>query len=397
MSADTAGGALLLTEMHGIATIKSRLGFQGAGKIMEDLERTFNEALGGRGEVMRIGDSCFCVHVPAIRNTGHAKLAAEKLLRAVEQLNDPMLLALRRELGFGIALHPQHGDDAATLIRHGQLAAGEARREGSRTAVYEPRLDAEVLDSFLLADKYVDALHGGGLQVYFQPKVRISDGSASGAEALLRWFENGKTVAGPDRFTVVAEELGLMPETTWLVLNNALRMSAEYKLPVAVNVTPGVLHHREFPDMISAALAAAQVAPEFLTLEITEGALIVDFGQAVERLQRLRSSGVRISIDDFGTGYSSLSYFRQIPADELKIDKSFVMRMVEDQADQRLVATIPALTKQFGLCSVAEGVETEATVELLRGMGCDYAQGFLYSRAVESAALGRWLTTRIAA
>jgi EAL domain-containing protein (putative c-di-GMP-specific phosphodiesterase class I) len=162
-------------------------------------------------------------------------------------------------------------------------------------------------------------------------------------------------------------------------------------LRVAVNITPGMLHHHDFVEMVRSAVSTWSVKSGGLTLEITEGALIADFDQAAARLARVREFGVRISIDDFGTGYSSLSYFKKIPADELKIDKSFVMRMLTDEADQRLVETIITIARQFKLDVVAEGVENQSTLEVLARMGCDYAQGYLFAPALNAEQLGVWL------
>jgi EAL domain-containing protein (putative c-di-GMP-specific phosphodiesterase class I) len=164
-------------------------------------------------------------------------------------------------------------------------------------------------------------------------------------------------------------------------------------LSVAVNITPGMLHHRDFLEMVRTAVATWTMDSSLLTLEITEGALIVDFEQATERLARLRELGVQISIDDFGTGYSSLSYFKKVPADELKIDKSFVMRMLSDEADQHLVHTIINLARLFKLAVVAEGVEDQSTLEGLARMNCDYAQGYLFAPALDAERLRDWLIT----
>jgi EAL domain-containing protein (putative c-di-GMP-specific phosphodiesterase class I) len=196
----------------------------------------------------------------------------------------------------------------------------------------------------------------------------------------------------PDVFVPLAEEAGLIQDMTWYALSNSLQQAAARKgLGVAVNITPGMLHHRDFVEMIRSAVSTWSVKSGGLTLEITEGALIVDFEQATARLARLREFDVRISIDDFGTGYSSLSYFKKIPADELKIDKSFVMGMRSDEADQRLVETIISLAHQFRLDVVAEGVEDQPTMDLLARMGCDYAQGYLIAPALDAEQLEIWL------
>jgi EAL domain-containing protein (putative c-di-GMP-specific phosphodiesterase class I) len=171
-----------------------------------------------------------------------------------------------------------------------------------------------------------------------------------------------------------------------------MRMSADCDgLSVAINITPRMLHSREFVDMIRTAVSTWGIKQRQLTLEVTEGGLIADFVQATARLKKLRDMGLRVSIDDFGTGYSSLSYFKKIPADELKIDKSFVMNMAADAADQRLVRTIIELAHHFNLEVVAEGVENRATFDALAQMGCNQAQGYLFSPALSLQRLKEWL------
>jgi EAL domain-containing protein (putative c-di-GMP-specific phosphodiesterase class I) len=171
-------------------------------------------------------------------------------------------------------------------------------------------------------------------------------------------------------------------------------MSAELGgLSVAVNVTPAMLHHREFIDMVRTVLSTWGIGDRRLTLEVTEGALIADFAEATVRLKQLRDMGVRISIDDFGTGYSSLSYFKKIPADELKIDKSFVMGMTKDSSDHRLVQTIIGLAQHFSLQTVGEGVEDRMTFDALAELGCHQAQGYLFAPALSRESLQSWLQT----
>jgi EAL domain-containing protein (putative c-di-GMP-specific phosphodiesterase class I) len=209
----------------------------------------------------------------------------------------------------------------------------------------------------------------------------------------MRWLnDDGKPVATPDVFIPLAEEAGLIQSTTWYSLSNSMRMSAECGgLGVAVNITPQMLHAREFVDMIRTAVSTWGIKQRQVTLEVTEGGLIADFVQATARLKKLRDMGLRVSIDDFGTGYSSLSYFKKIPADELKIDKSFIMNMASDSSDQQLVRTIIGLARHFNLEVVAEGVENRATFDALAQMGCHQAQGYLFSPALSLPRLKAWL------
>jgi EAL domain-containing protein (putative c-di-GMP-specific phosphodiesterase class I)/GGDEF domain-containing protein len=389
------GSAVLLAGLPGLVGLQARHGFTGAASLLDRLARAYGEALGERATVLRIGEACFCIHVAGIRNAGHAALEVEKLQRVTEGIAMESSPGLHNEVHFGVALHPLHSSEPEQLVRQAQLAAEAARRTGRRHAVHEEASSRAVLESFELSQALAVAVANNVLQVHFQPKLRTTDRRPAGVEALMRWPGESGPVAGPDVFIPLAESLGLVAETTWLAMSSALRLSQECNgLPVAVNISPAMLHHAEFVDMVMTGLYTWRVPAKTLTLEVTEGALISDFEVAAERLQRLREMGVRISIDDFGTGYSSLSYFKRIPADEIKIDKSFVKGMRGDAGDRRLVETIVNLGRQFGLASVAEGVEDEESLAILAEMGCDHVQGWLFSRALPAEELQAWLAQR---
>jgi len=390
--------ALLLIDVVDLPALRARLGFEASSALLQQLAVQFGAVLGARGQVLRFGEGCFCVLVHPVHNRGHAVLAGERLLRAATDTITDAAVVIAPELTVGVALYPSQGESAEELLRKAQLAGTTVRRGGRRVRVFDDSGAAEVIDPWVLGDRYAEALRAGELQVFYQPKICIADGRVASVEALMRWLSEGRVVATPDMFIPLAEEAGLIQETTWYGLSNALpQMAALGGLSVAVNITPGMLHHPEFVEMVRSALSSWNVTPSTLTLEITEGALIADLDQAIARLHGLRELGVRVSIDDFGTGYSSLSYFKKIPADELKIDKSFVMRMGTDEGDQRLVETILSLARQFNLKVVAEGVEDEATLQMLAQMGCDYAQGYLFAPALNVEKLTVWLRNRAAA
>jgi EAL domain-containing protein (putative c-di-GMP-specific phosphodiesterase class I)/GGDEF domain-containing protein len=390
--------ALLLIDIADLPMLQARLGFEVSAVLLESMSAQFGLALGERGAVLRFGDGRFCVLVRAIRNRGHAVLAAEKIARAAQEAMNDAAVTISPELNIGIALYPLQAADAEGLLRKAQLAAAAVCKRGSRIQVFDESCTDRVVTPWELGDAFAVALRSGELQVYYQPKLRIADRRAVGVEALMRWMKDNRPVATPDVFIPLAEETGLIQDTTWFALSNSLQLAAVWRdLNVAVNITPGMLHHRDFVEMVHSAVSTWNVKNGGLTLEITEGALIADFAQATARLAQLRELGVRISIDDFGTGYSSLSYFKKIPADELKIDKSFVLGMLTDESDQRLVETIINLARQFKLEVVAEGVETQQTLDMLASMGCDYAQGFLFAPALHKDRLEVWLQDNFSA
>jgi EAL domain-containing protein (putative c-di-GMP-specific phosphodiesterase class I)/GGDEF domain-containing protein len=388
----TATPALLVLNVNDALDVQTQLGLATSEALFRELPERIESALNSRGTFARLGTASYCILIPSMRNVGHAQLAAEKLARAVESALSHYGVATSDKVNVGISLFDGTSSDVDTPLRSAQLAAAAARRRSTRIATYDSGCADQVLKAGRLARALADALETGVLTVAYQPKMATHDERIAGVEALMRWRDGDTTVSTPDEFVPLAEQIGLIQDLTWYSLSNSLRMSAEFdQLPVAVNVSPRMLHEREFVEMIESAVRTWGVNPGILTLELTEGALVADFEQAVHTITIIRALGVRISIDDFGTGYSSLSYFKRIPADELKIDKSFVLRMLEDPADQRLVGAIISLARQFNLRVVAEGVENRETLNLLTAMGCDCAQGYLFSPALEAPKLRQWL------
>jgi predicted signal transduction protein with EAL and GGDEF domain len=392
MRVPSASLAAMVIDVADVAKFQARLGYESSAALLQSLGERFIAVLGSRGCVMRLGDGSFCAIVRSVRNRGHAQLAAEKFARTADEVLSAAGVAIKPMINIGVSLYPAQAAQGGALLRLAQLAAEAARKRAARVVIFDAVCDAEILAPWALGNAFAQALETGGLSVYYQPKVSISTGMPVGVEALMRWLDDGAPVATPEVFVPLAEEAGMIHSATWYSLSNALRASAECgNLSVAVNVTPGMLHHREFIDMVGTAISTWGVDDHRLTLEVTEGALIADFTEATLRLKKLRDLGVRIAIDDFGTGYSSLSYFKKIPADELKIDKSFVIGMTQNAADHHLVRTIVSLGQYFNLNIVAEGVEDRPTFDALAELGCHQAQGYLFAPALRLERLKSWL------
>jgi predicted signal transduction protein with EAL and GGDEF domain len=391
--ATQGSAAVLLVDIPEASRMQARLGFDASEVLLDALAGQFAAAIGPRGVVHRFGDARFCVILKSVHNRGHAVLAAEKLLRTADHVLADSAVAIKPDMPLGIALAPQHATEAGELLRYAQLAATTAGQRRERLHVFDAESSAQIQRPWELGESFLRALDGGELQVFFQPKIHIADGRVSGCEALMRWLDaQGRPIARPDVFLGLAEEAGMMHDATWYSLTNSLPLLRDLPgMSVAVNVTPGMLHHREFVEMVRTAVQNWHVPPGGLTLEVTEGAIIGDFEQASRLLNRVRDMGVRVSIDDFGIGYSSLSYFKRIPADELKIDKSFTLGSARDPHDAELVRTILGLGRQFGLSVVAEGVEDAPTLAMLRSIGCDYAQGYFFSPPLERRRFIEWV------
>jgi EAL domain-containing protein (putative c-di-GMP-specific phosphodiesterase class I) len=236
------------------------------------------------------------------------------------------------------------------------------------------------------------------LLVHYQPQIDVRSGSLTAVEALVRWPHPTRGLLPPDEFISLAEQTRLIQPLSRWILAAALRQCAAWRavgldVPVSVNLSAYDLRDHDLPDLIDEALAKYSVPPERLRIEITESSLMANPPRAREILTRLRARGVQISIDDFGIGYSSLAYLKNLPVDELKIDRSFVSEMAVDAGSRAIVRAIIDLADVLGLRVVAEGVEDEATLATLAALGCDVAQGFYFARPMEPAALADWADT----
>jgi EAL domain-containing protein (putative c-di-GMP-specific phosphodiesterase class I) len=245
------------------------------------------------------------------------------------------------------------------------------------------------------------ALRRRELQLHYQPKVSLLDGSPRGVEALLRWNHREMGWVSPAQFIPLAEESGLVCELGDWVLEETCRQRAAWArqglqalkdMRVAVNISARQLHHGDLVDRVVALCAQHGVAPAGLELELTESVIMANPEEIAVVFARLRRLGVRVAADDFGTGYSSLAYLRRLPIDVLKVDRSFVQNSVRDEVDAEIVRTIVALARALRLETVAEGVETEPQAELLRRCGCAQAQGYLYARPMPPAQLADWMS-----
>ncbi len=299
-------------------------------------------------------------------------------------------------------MYPEHGGDLSVLLRHADIAMYRAKATRSGWHSYTREDDVRGAVRLRTQNELRVALESDQLTVYYQPKVTLATDEVGGVEALVRWDHPDRGLLYPDSFLSVVEDAGLMNQLTRIVLGKALDQAAAWHaegrdLAVAVNLSASSLGQASLADAVTAMLVERSLPPRFLQLEITEDFLMADREGAREVLSQLRDAGIRISVDDFGTGYSSLAYLRDLPIDELKLDKSFVLEMADDQRSAALVAATVALSHSLGLHMVAEGVENEAALAELVRHGCDVGQGFLWSRAVPAAELELWLDQRAAA
>lgn len=291
--------------------------------------------------------------------------------------------------------------DVDVLLQRADVALRAARTSGEHVRVYLPSMGQIFLRRFQLVTQFRQALEGGQVKVHYQPKVALPSRAVLGVEALVRWRHPEYGALDPDEFVPAVEAAGLIDVLTDFVMDLALIrvrkwMDAGLRIAAAVNVSVRSLADNAFPDRVAGALAKHGVPAELLTLELTESGVMADPQRALPVLRRLHALGVVLAVDDFGTGYSSLAYLRQLPVDEVKIDKSFVLGMGSDLGDLAVVRSIVELGHSLGLTVVAEGVEEDIARDQLAAMGCDVAQGYLISRPLSESRLEAWLQARTA-
>jgi EAL domain-containing protein (putative c-di-GMP-specific phosphodiesterase class I) len=332
--------------------------------------------------------------------------SAERAVTLAEELRgklrDPMIfgtLTLDIDTAVGVVVHPDHGTEPAVLLQRADLAAQAAELLPGGVQMFNPSLESRSVRRLGLANDLRRALDNDELEIYFQPKVSLHDRRLVGVECLARWEHPTHGSVAPEDFVAVAEHTGQLSRLTDVVLAEGLRRCRQWAdagrpLNVAVNLSARTLIDPEFPDRAERMLAEHGVEPEHLTFEITEAGVVGDSDRPMPILNRLHRLGVRLSVDDFGTGYSSLSYLRRLPVHEVKIDQEFVQGMATDPSDLAIVRAVVDLSRHFGLSVVAEGVESELTLDLLEEIGCDVGQGFLFSRPLPYERLETWFAAR---
>jgi diguanylate cyclase len=390
--------ALLMLDLDKFKEVNDSLGHQTGDLLLVQVGIVLSENLREGDLLARLGGDEFAV---LLEDTGHDE-AVDVAVKLRGALAEPFALediALHTSISVGIALFPDHGLDLSSLLRRADIAMYRAKTSGTGQHVYNNADDDADATRLQTVEELRTALATDQLVVHYQPKVDLDTGEVHDVEALVRWDHPTRGLLYPDAFLNLVEESGLMPGLTRVVLAQALDQVAKWHeqgrpLSVAVNLSASSLVDADLPEQVASMLAARGVPPRALQLEITEDFLMADRDRAREILTQLRHSGVQISVDDYGTGYSSLSYLRDLPVDELKLDRSFVFPMSDDARAAALVASTIDLAHSLGLRMVAEGVETEVAYRELARLGCDQAQGYYISRPVPAAELDYWLNNR---
>jgi EAL domain-containing protein (putative c-di-GMP-specific phosphodiesterase class I)/GGDEF domain-containing protein len=388
--------AVLVVHVHQLERLHASVGQVHAVRMLDELRNRLAQVLRPGDYFTRLSDRKFAFVLSNLRNQGHAVLAASKILRAG---SEPLAAGGQQStvrLSVGIGMFPAHGRTPEELMQCGEIALLEAWKTSQPFTVYTASKADVRVAGWNLDAQLATALEQGDLILNYQPKIALPDMRVVGAEALMRWNRPDAGNVPPEIFIDVAEMTGQIDPLTQFAFQRAFRQLGEWpkslgRLCVAVNVAASLVCNPDLADMIQGAASQWSIDLSRLTVEVTENALMADRQRSHRVLSDLRERGVRISIDDFGTGYSCLSYLKDMPAHELKIDKSFVMNMLTDKANRRVVEQTIALGHAFDLAVVAEGVEDERVAQELIALGCDFAQGFHYARPLAPDKFVEWV------
>ncbi|SOD94562.1 diguanylate cyclase (GGDEF) domain-containing protein [Blastococcus haudaquaticus] len=378
--------ALLLIDLDRFKEINDTLGHSYGDKLLRQVGPRLQSVLRDGDTVARLGGDEFAVLLPLVDGVAEAEQVAERLREALHRPFDVDGVSLDVEASVGMAISPWHGTDSEALLRNSDIAMYVAKEMKAGAVVFEPDEHVTTSSGLTVLGDLRRALEGGDeLFLHYQPKYTLDGERIEGMEALLRWQHPTQGLIPPGDFIPAAEGTGIILRLTEHVLDLALAqlrlwLDAGRAVPVAVNLSTRCLLDAGLPDLVERLLTGHGVPAALLRLEVTESAVMGDAARCMEVLQRLHDLGVKLSIDDFGTGYSSMAYLRRLPVDELKIDRSFVLGMTTTAHDAVLVRTAIDLGHNLGLTVVAEGVEEQAHVTLLRELGCDVAQGYHFAR-----------------
>ncbi|MCG6872811.1 MAG: EAL domain-containing protein [Gammaproteobacteria bacterium] len=389
--------ALMLMDLDRFKEINDTLGHHSGDLLLKQIGLRLRQHLAENGAlVTRLGGDEFAIFFRSVESEEHAIGYVKTVLAAIKDSFEIDGLQVAVGSSIGVSLYPEHGNNPSNLLRCADVAMYHAKQHATGYTVYSADHDEYSLRRLALMTDLGLAIREDQLLLHYQPKISVADNHVVGLEALVRWQHPDHGLVPPDQFIPMAETSELIkPLTSWVV-DCALRQLADWQrsgleVTVAVNVSTRNLLDGEFPDTLERLLREHSVDPALLELEITESAIVADPARTREILQRISAMGVRLAVDDFGTGYSSLAYLKGLPIHALKIDLSFVRNMTRSEQDRIIVESTINLAHSLNLAVVAEGVEHPETLEALKDLGCDHAQGFFVSRPLDNDGAEKWL------
>lgn len=387
---------LLLGQVDSFNRISSTFGHEESATFCARYADGLRRSLPKGTPIIRLSERRFAVLLSPGSMAAVMDVAAD-----ITEQNQPQMQVgednLLVDVTLGISVYPTHADDGASLFRRAELALKSAREQELAYDLYRPDATRQQATLWKLESDLEKAIHSGDLEVYYQPKVHIDEGTVGGVEALVRWRTSSGSFVPPENFIPLAERSGSVVALTWLVFERVRQavdgwMRFEKPFTVAINIAPQVLEHLEFYHRLKEFQEALSEFNICTAVELTEDSLLQSDESSLKNLERVRDLGVELAIDDFGKGYSSLTYLKQIPATEIKIDKKFIGTISHDETDRQIVKAVIDLSHALGMRVVAEGVDSRENMEAVSLLGCEMAQGFFIARPMRAEMVLDWMS-----
>ncbi len=379
---------VLFLDLTRFKAVNDSLGHTFGDKVLMLVANRFSRMLRQTDMVARLGGDEFAI---VLKNLKTARKAEKVAWNIHQKISEPFSLSGNKiNIGINIGIAPceTEYETPEDVLRDADIAMHYAKEKGSGVEMFTKDLRSKFIQRAQIEAELPFAIERGEFALHYQPIISLKDGSLIGFEALLRWFHHERGFISPAEFIPIAEDTGhIVPITTWILKETCCQLAKWQKIShsnrqliVSVNISGKHLSYQSLLVDVETALENAKLAPSSLKLEITESAAMDNAEQTIRMLSHLKSLGVQLSIDDFGTGYSSLSYLHRLPVDTLKIDRSFVNSVGENGEDSEILQTIISLAKNLKMRVIAEGIETESQLNILKNLGCDYGQGYLMSK-----------------
>lgn len=389
--------AVLMLDLNRFKEVNDTLGHAFGDEVLKVVAQRLRHVVRGDDFLARLGGDEFLVVLEGA-NQAVARDRADKLVACLDDPVAPGKADVLLNASAGVAVFPEHAEDAATLLRRADVAMYEAKQVHGGVAIYELGQDEHHMRQVALMGELRLAHDRNQLSLAFQPKIDLSSGRVAHVEALLRWVHPQWGNVSPDEFIPLAERSGIISTITRYVVDEALKQANAWIQKgliegIAINLSPIDLLDKELPRYVREKLLVHGVKAECLMLEVTESTVMRDVAASLNTMHDLRNFGVRLSIDDFGTGHSSLAHLRRLPVDEIKIDKSFILGLSSGNEDTTIIRSAVEIGHNIGLSVIAEGVEDALTLKVLQSLKCDMAQGYLFSRPLPADELVHWCET----
>lgn len=381
--------AVFILDLNNFKEINDTLGHPEGDLVLKQVASRIPSVLRASDTVGRLGGDEFAIILPDI-DREHAIDVGHKIVNVMQPAFNLSNQTVNVGTSIGIALFPEHGEDQSELVQHSDVAMYYSKRHGHPATVYSAELDTHTPWRLALMVDLKAAIESNSLELHYQPQTNLSNNETNSVEALLRWNHPEQGYIAPDQFIYMAENSGLIKDLTDWVLNCAFAQWKEWNnngltVNISINISARNLADPQLPDTLERLTKLHGIPYRHITLELTESTIMTNPDQALKLMGNEKLADLHYSIDDFGTGYSSLSYLKKLPVHEVKIDKSFIFDMETNPDDASIVNSIIQLSQNLGYSVVAEGVETQNTLDSLTQLGCDYAQGYFISRPLPAS------------